>query len=48
MWYIDLFPRSAAYMCQWIKFGIGSDNGMLPIRHKGIIQTYAGLFSLNP
>ena len=30
-------PPSAAYMCQWIWVSIGSDNGMVPIRHQAII-----------
>ena len=30
----------------WVS--IGSDNGLLPVRHQAIIQTSAGLFSIGP
>ena len=37
---VNSSPPSAAYMCQWIGHtGIGSDNGLSPIRREAIIYT---------
>ena len=35
--WINSSPPNAAYMRQWIRVNIGSDNGLSPIRHQAII-----------
>ena len=45
---INSSPPSVAYMPQWIKLSIGSDNGMLPILHQAIVWNNAGLLSIGP